>query len=230
MANLTGTQDNTHEEEGNMGRKVKVSELRKGMRVALEQGGWRYEATVFRAESPEQGGISSWTVYADDNGNLGGLHCYHGSTEFEVLEEVPLPVEPGVGSTVEVDEVLFSRADDDGIGWHRSHLGGYFSWRDLHELGEVEVLFDIASTRPKPELGVDDQLTMMPEDGSKYEGYVFHTLGSRTDYMLYANGSWGWSFCLDRAKVGNAIPYPHPVSKLNAIYAPLTVVSTPEGK
>ena len=92
------------------------------------------------------------------------------------------------------------------------------------------MLFDIASTRPKPELGVDDQLTMMPEDGSKYEGYVFHTLGSRTDYMLYANGSWGWSFCLDRAKVGNAIPYPHPVSKLNAIYAPLTVVSTPEGK
>lgn len=97
MENLTGTQDNTHEEEGNMGRKVKVSELRKGMRVALERGGWRYELTVFQAESPEQGGVSSWTVYADNNGSLGELHCYHGSTEFEVLEEAPVPPEPGWG-------------------------------------------------------------------------------------------------------------------------------------
>ena len=233
MANLTGTQDNTHEEEGNMGRKVKVSELRKGMRVALERGGWRYELTVFQAESPEQGGVSSWTVYADNNGSLGELHCYHGSTEFEVLEEAPLPVEPGVGSTVLVgDETLFSRLDDDGIGWHSANEVGYFSWRDLHEPGKVEVLFDIASTKPKPkpELGVGDQLATMPEDGSKYEGYVFHTQGSRTDYMVYTNGGWGWSFDLDRAKAGSVVPYLRPVSKLNAAYAPLTVVSVPEGK
>lgn len=230
MENLTGTQDNTHEEEGNMGRKVKVSELRKGMRVAHERGGWRYELTVFQVESPEQGGVSSWTVYADNNGSLGELHCYHGSTEFEVLEEVPLPVEPGVGSTVEVDEVLFSRVDDDDIGWHRSHLGGYFSWRDLHEQGKVEVLFDIASTRPKPELGVDDQLTMMPEDGSKYEGYVFHVRGDRRDYMVYANGGWGWSLDLDKAKAGRVSPYTRSICELNAAYAPLTVVSVPEGK
>lgn len=229
MAHLTGTQGSTHEEEGNMGRKVKVSELRKGMRVAIDQGGWRYEATVFRAESPEQGGVSSWTVYADNDGNPGGLHCYHSDTEFEVLEEAPLPPEPGVGSTVEVDEVLFSRADDDGIGWHRSHLGGYLSWRDLHELGEVEVLFDIASAKSKPKLKVGDQLATMPEDGSNYEGYVFHVRGS-LGYMVYANGGWGWSFDLDKAKAGNAVPYLCAVSTLNTTYAPLTVVSTPEGK
>lgn len=229
MAHLTGTQGSTHEEEGNMGRKVKVSELRKGMRVAIDQGGWRYEATVFRAESPEQGGVSSWTVYADDNGNLEGLHCYHGSTEFEVLEEVPLPVEPGVGSTVLVgDETLFSRVDDDYIGWHRSHLGGYFSWRDLHEQGKVEVLFDIASTKPKLEVG--DQLATMPEDGSKHEGYVFHVRGDRRDYMVYANGGWGWSLDLDKAKAGRVSPYTRSICELNAAYAPLTVVSVPEGK
>lgn len=120
MAHLTGTQGSTHEEEGNMGRKVKVSELRKGMRVAIDQGGWRYEATVFRAESPEQGGVSSWTVYADDNGNLGGLHCYHGSTEFEVLEEVPLPPEPGVNSIVRLGTVDYQNTgSDDHMPWRR---------------------------------------------------------------------------------------------------------------
>lgn len=123
MENLTGTQGSTHEEEGNMGRRVKVSELRKGMRVATERSGWRYEATVLQAESPERGGVSSWTVYADNDGNPGGLHCYHSDTEFEVLEEAPLPPEPGVGSTVEVDEVLFNHVDDDCIGWRGANEG-----------------------------------------------------------------------------------------------------------
>lgn len=228
MENLTGTQGSTHEEEGNMGRRVKVSELRKGMRVATERSGWRYEATVLQAESPERGGVSSWTVYADNDGNPGGLHCYHSDTEFEVLEEAPLPPEPGVGSTVEVDEVLFNHVDDDCIGWRGANEGGYLSWRDLHELGEVEVLFDIASAKSK--LKVGDQLATVPEDGSSYEGYVFHVRGSRPDYMVYANGGWGWSFDLDKAKAGNAVPYLCAVSTLNTTYAPLTVVSTPEGK
>lgn len=233
MAHLTGIQNNTREEEGNMGRKVKVSELRKGMRVASERGGWRYELTVFKVETPEQGGVSSWTVYADNNGSLGELHCYHGSTEFEVLEEAPVPPEPGVGSTVLVgDETLFSRVDDDYIGWRGANEGGYTSWRDLNELGEVEVLFDIASTKPKPKpkLKVGDQLATMPEDGSKYEGYVFHVRYSRNGYMVYANGSWGWSFGLDKAKSGRVSPYTRSICELNAAYAPLTVVSVPEGK
>lgn len=106
--------------------------------------------------------------------------------------------------------------------------GGYFSWRDLHELGEVEVLFDIVSAKSK--LKVGDQLATVPEDGSSYEGYVFHVRGSRPDYMVYANGGWGWGFDLDKAKAGNAVPYLCAVSTLNTTYAPLTVVSTPEGK
>lgn len=230
MAHLTGMQGSTHEEEGNMGRKVKVSELRKGMRVATERSGWRYEATVLQAESPERGGVSSWTVYADNDGNPGGLHCYHSDTEFEVLEEAPLPPEPGVGSTVEVDEVLFNHVDDDCIGWRGANEGGYTSWRDLNELGEIEVLFDIASTKPKPKLKVGDQLATMPEDGSKYEGYVFHVRGDRRDYMVYADGGWGWSLDLDKAKAGRVSPYTRSICELNAAYAPLTVVSVPEGK
>ena len=62
----------------------------------------------------------------------------------------PLTLGADEPAPVEVDEVLFSRVDDDYIGWRGANEGGYTSWRDLNELGEVEVLFDIASTKPKP--------------------------------------------------------------------------------
>lgn len=230
MAHLTGAQD---EKEKNMPRIITAREVKAGMRINYAEFGWDRIATVLEvkyAANPDTDYVAIWSE--GESGARGAVECIKKHKEIEVLEEAPLPPEPGVGSTVEVDEVLFNHVDDDNIGWRGVNEGGYLSWCDLHELGEVKVLFDIASTKPKPkpELGVGDQLAMIPEDGSKYEGYVFHTRGDRRDYMAYTNGGWGWSFGLDKAKAGNVIPYLRPVSKLNATYAPLTVVSVPEGK
>lgn len=167
MANLIGTQDNAHEGEGSMGRKVKVSELRKGMRVALEQRGWRSELTVFELETPEQGGVSSWTVYADNDGRRGEFHCYHSSTEFEVLEEAPLPPEPGVNSIVRLGTVDYQNTGYyDHMPWHRldsriSHINGipmlsYQAWAEL--VGrvalagvEIEVVYEPIRIKPEGE-------------------------------------------------------------------------------
>lgn len=158
MANLIGTQDNAHEGEGSMGRKVKVSELRKGMRVVHERAGWRSELTVFELQTPEQGGVSSWTVYADNNGNRGELHCYRGDTEFEVLEEAPLPPEPGKNSIVRLGAVDYQNTGYyDRMPWHRlgrglPHINGvpmlsYHGWAGLIDRAalarvEIEVVYE----------------------------------------------------------------------------------------
>ena len=158
MANLIGTQDNAREGEGSMGRKVKVSELRKGMRVAHERAGWRSELTVFELQTPEQGGISSWTVYADSNGSRGELHCYRSSTEFEVLEEAPLPPEPGVNSIVRLGTVDYQNTGYyDNMPWRRldsriPHINGipmlsYREWAELVDSAalagvEIEVVYE----------------------------------------------------------------------------------------
>lgn len=157
MANLIGTQDNTHEGEGSMGRKVKVSELRKGMRVVHERAGWRSELTVFKLKMPH-GAVSSWTVYADNNGSQGEFHCYHSSTEFEVLEEAPLPPEPGVNSIVRLGTVDYQNTVcHDRMPWHRlgrglPHINGvpmlsYHGWAGLIDRAalagvEIEVVYE----------------------------------------------------------------------------------------
>lgn len=245
MANLIGTQDNAHEGEGNMGRKVKVSELRKGMRVAHERAGWRSELTVFELQTPGQGGVSSWTVYADNNGNRGELHCYRGSTEFEVLEEAPLPPEPGKNSIVRVGTVDYQNAGYyDHMPWHRLHsrltcingipMLSYQGWTELVGSAaragvEIEVVYEPIKTEGKYKKG--DVLDKLPEDTGGLEGYVFREQGG--DYMYITPDGWRHTSVLELAMLGStrqARVDDVILARLNLFEPSFTVVATPEGR
>lgn len=246
MANLIGTQDNAHEGEGSMGRKVKVSELRKGMRVAHERAGWRSELTVFELQTPEQGGISSWTVYADNNGGRGELHCFRDGTEFEVLEEAPLPPEPGVNSIVRLGTVDYQNTGYyDNMPWHRldsriPHINGipmlsYQGWADLVDraaLAGVEIEIVYEPVRVEAKYAVGDKLDELPEDTSGLEGYVFRTPSG--DYMFPALGGWSCTSVLELAKRGSVRQADidgHTLKLLNQSEAvQFTVTAIPEGE
>lgn len=169
-------------------RQTKASEVKPGMKVRFDMGGWHIEGTVSRVE-PVTFGLEFYSTQ--------GVEMTLCEDTLVTVLAKPRPEEPKVfGARVTVDGLHFVRADDDGAPWKGEGEPSWWDWNDLCELGPVMVVPDQGWTVPDdthevPEVPeVPDRIEEWPEDDERLKDHKWR--GSMGDIWSFRSGKWGY--------------------------------------